>query len=335
MNEMRDFDNILDECLGRLIDGESIEACLSRYPRHAAELEPLLRTAQDALKATAIKPRPEFRQRAAYQFQSAIRDMPSKGRWDFFSVLKPSVVTIITVVVVLLAGGGTIAVSSNSLPDSPLYQVKIATESVRLAFTPSALGKSELNARFADERVDEIVKMAEKGDVKSLNRATDRMNQQLVALANLTATGEATAEDAQFSVLQAPAPVTAEGVPTTVPASMPAPTPASEPPPDGITPPPITVGTPPSDEAPLAAAKQASTPNDGGRGSEDSTINEGGKPDKRETLKNTLSQQSSENLQALQDALEKAPESLKPEIQRAIDIILGGYGMSISNLSGY
>ena len=54
MSKMNEFDNILDECLGRLIDGESVGACLSRYPEYAAALEPLLRTAQQTLKAADI-----------------------------------------------------------------------------------------------------------------------------------------------------------------------------------------------------------------------------------------------------------------------------------------
>ena len=46
------------------------------YPEYAAELEPLLKTALETRNAAAIKPRPEFRQRAANDFQAAIREMP-------------------------------------------------------------------------------------------------------------------------------------------------------------------------------------------------------------------------------------------------------------------
>jgi hypothetical protein len=332
MSKVREFDNILNECLGRLIEGESIEACLSRYPQYAAELEPLLRTAQDTLKATDIKPRPEFRQRAGYQFQAAIRDMPAKGRRDFFIILKPSLATIITVVIVLLAGSGTVAASSNSLPDSPLYQVKLATEAVRLALEQSPLGKAELNAQFADERVDEIVRMVGKGDAELIEKATDRMNKHLVAVANLTATGEATAESAQFSALQAPAPVTDGGSQTMVPAPMPTPTPTTAPVPEGTPPPAITVTTP-QEEAPMVVAKQAPAPNeDGGNNRQGGTKDDGGKPDKQEQLKNTLSQQSLENLQALQNELEKAPESLKPALRRAIEVAGKAYAEALENL---
>lgn len=336
MSKAREFDNILNECLGRLIEGESIEACLSRYPEHAAGLEPLLRTAQDTLKATNIKPRPEFRDRARYQFQAAIREMETKESRGFFAWVPQWATVVSIVVIILVAGSGTVAASASSLPDSPLYQVKMATETVRLAFTPSALGKAELNAEFANERVDEIIKIAGKGDAELIEKTTDRMNKQLVAVANLTATGEATAESAQFNALQAPAPVNDGGAPTVVPAPVPTPTPTIAPVPEGTPPPAITVVTPPGEEAPLAAAKQAPGPNEGaGLGREAGEKDGGGKPDKHEKLKNTLSQQALDNLRALQDELEKAPESLKPALRRAIEVAEKAYAEALANLVNY
>ena len=41
---MRDFNTLLDECIDRINAGESIDMCLASYPKHARELEPLLRT---------------------------------------------------------------------------------------------------------------------------------------------------------------------------------------------------------------------------------------------------------------------------------------------------
>ena len=60
MKKRKEFDNILDECFERLIKGETIEQCLASYPEQAAELEPLLQTAQVTKKATAVEPRPEL-----------------------------------------------------------------------------------------------------------------------------------------------------------------------------------------------------------------------------------------------------------------------------------
>ena len=42
MRKEREFNNILDECLERVINGETIEQCLASHPEYAAEIEPLL-----------------------------------------------------------------------------------------------------------------------------------------------------------------------------------------------------------------------------------------------------------------------------------------------------
>jgi hypothetical protein len=308
MSKMKEFDNILDECLQRLLEGESIEACLSRYPEHAAELEPLLRAAQATLKATDIQPRPEFRDRARYQFQSAIREMPVQARRGFFTVLRPALVTIIVVAIVLLAGVGVVTTADNSLPGSPLYPVKLATESVRLALTPSALGRAELYARFANERVDEIIRMAENGDLALIEATTDRMNRQLMAVVSLT--GGKASESAYLNAIPAPAaPV------TTPPPKANLTTPTTTPVP--------TITVPPSNEGILGAGNEP-TGNGGERGA-------GG--DELEQLRDALTRQYYENIQALQDELEKAPEYLKPALRHAIEVAQNAYAEALASLS--
>jgi hypothetical protein len=315
MNNMKDFDNILDECLQRLLEGDSIEACLSRYPEHAAELEPLLRTVRNTLKATDIRPRPEFRDRARYQFQMAIREMPVKASRGFFTVFRPAIVTVIMLAIVLLAGGGVVAAAGNSLPGSPLYSVKLATESVRLALTPSALGKAKLNAQFADERIDEIIRLAENGDAALIAETTDRMDRQLMAVANLAVTAEETAEN---SYLAAQAPAATTAAPTAVPPSVPTPVPTIKLATPSIAPAP-TVTAPP-DEGVLGGA--------GDRNGGAQTVS-----DEKEQLREDLSLQYYQNIQALLDELEKAPESLKPALRHAIEVAQAAYEAALASLS--
>jgi hypothetical protein len=327
MSKVNEFDNILDECLQRLIDGENIEACLSRYPQYASELEPLLRTAQGTLKAADIQPRPEFRDRARYQFQTAMREMPVKESRGFFTWMPRWATAVSIVVIVLLAGGGTVAASFNSLPGEPLYQVKLATESARLALTPSDIGKAELNAAFANERVKEIIRMAEKGNASLIAETTDRMNKQLLAVANLTGVVEATAEGAQFSAMMAP---TATPAPVAVPSPTPTSTPTAVPPPQVLaTPAPTIIVTTPGEG--FLGAKH-------GPGAEE-TINDNagvtqGAGTKQQKLRDTLVRQSQKNLQDLQEELEKAPESLKPALRNAIEVAARAYEETLEMLGG-
>ena len=74
MKKSRESDNILDECLERLlVKGETIEECLASYPQQADELKPLLQIALAAKKATAIQPHPEFRARFIDKVDCLIR----------------------------------------------------------------------------------------------------------------------------------------------------------------------------------------------------------------------------------------------------------------------
>ncbi len=183
MKTSKEFDNILNECLERLlVKGETIEQCLQSYPEQAAELKPLLQTALVVKKASAIQPRAEFKAKARYQFRSALQEVASRRSRPFFGWL-PRWATVVTIVLILLlAGGGTVAAASNSMPDNPLYPVKLATEQVRLILTPSQIGKARLCAELADRRVAEIIYMANKGDARQVELITQRLDKRLAML---------------------------------------------------------------------------------------------------------------------------------------------------------
>jgi hypothetical protein len=193
MNQEQRFDNVLNECLDRILKGETVEKCLQRFPEQAQELEPLLRTAQAARIASTIQPRPEFKAKARYEFQSALRKMEAKktGRKSIFNWQWQSgwAVALVVVMVVVLGGGGTVAASSNSMPDAPLYSVKLASEEVQLAVTPSEIAQAELNAKFANRRTEEIVYMASKDNAQEVQIVAQRLNTNLANITNLAADG--------------------------------------------------------------------------------------------------------------------------------------------------
>ena len=110
MRNSRELDNVLDECLERLlIKGETVEQCLQSFPEHAGELEPLLETALATNKASSIKPRPEFRDKARAQFYSALQVMESKKGYPIFGwQLRWATVVAIVLALLLAGGGGTV-----------------------------------------------------------------------------------------------------------------------------------------------------------------------------------------------------------------------------------
>jgi len=107
MSKGKEFDNVLNECLERLlVKGETIEQCLQSYPEQAANLKPLLQTALVTRKAVAIQPSAEFKARARYQFRSALQEVVVQGRRSFLSWLPRWATVAVIVLAILLAGGG-------------------------------------------------------------------------------------------------------------------------------------------------------------------------------------------------------------------------------------
>jgi len=186
-----EFENILEECLERLVKGETLEQCLQRYPEQAAQLEPLLQTAQAVRKASAILPRSEFKARARYEFRSALQATATRRRLPLFGLRPRWAMALMIIAILLVAGGGTAAAASNSMPDSPLYPVKLATEQVRLTLTPSDMGKARLCATLCDRRVAEIICMANKGDARQVELVTQRLDKRLAILVSLLPAKEA------------------------------------------------------------------------------------------------------------------------------------------------
>ncbi|MEE9367140.1 MAG: DUF5667 domain-containing protein [Dehalococcoidales bacterium] len=338
MNKMKEFDNILNDCLERILtEGETIERCLERYPEQAAELEPLLQTSLFAKKASAISPRPEFRERARYQLRAALQEMEEKKarRFSLFS-WQPRWATVVvsSVLILLLASSGTVAAAGNSMPDETLYPVKLATETVRLALTPSTIGKAELYVKLADKRVAEIIRMAEKSQPEQVERVARRLNAYLAQAANLAASlenGAVTVMAPPPEALEAPVLPAEKAAPEKEAVIMaPAPPGAAE-----EAPTPSAAQAPPEKEtevrvaperlvpreAPaLAPAPEAAVPSvrpamddRGGVGGGDVTV-----LDKRARLRAILIRRAKENPEALRAALASAPESVKRALRRAI-----------------
>jgi Domain of unknown function (DUF5667) len=174
------FENILNECLERMRQGESVEQCLSRYPEQAAELAPLLRVAMAAQKASsAVTPAPEFRARARREIHSQLHGKERKTepkKVSFIRWMPRWAVAVASVILIfLVAGTGTVAASTSSMPDDTLYPVKLATERVRLGLSRGDIKKARVNVRLADRRVKEIIYLAKKGDSRRLDKVLLRL----------------------------------------------------------------------------------------------------------------------------------------------------------------
>ncbi len=184
MKKSREFEEILNECLERLLlRGESVEQCLARYPELADELKPLLETAIAAKEASVVVPRSEFKARARYQFLSALKEVPKRKR--FFIWRSAWATALAFILAFLLIGSGTVAAASGSMPDEALYPVKLATEQVWLKFAFSPEAKARVYAALADRRVREIIYMADKGEAQGVERSVTLLSAYLATIPNL------------------------------------------------------------------------------------------------------------------------------------------------------
>ena len=192
-SKSREFSDILNECLEQLlVQGGSIEQCLSGYPGYRDQLRPLLETALVTKKATAIRPRPEFRDRARYQFSRLLHDTERKEtRSSFGWRWRPGLVAVLAgFLLLVIAGSGTVVVASGSMPDEPLYSVKLFTERVQLMFTFSTAGKAKVYAGLADKRVMEIVRLAGESKVGHIASTTQLLDDHLAEIVVFSASYE-------------------------------------------------------------------------------------------------------------------------------------------------
>ena len=287
----KEFNNVLDECLERLLArGETIEQCLQGYPEQVSELKPLLETALAVKKASDIQPRAEFKTSARYQFHSALEEAASQRSRPTFGWL-PRWATVVTMVLgLLLVGSGTVAAAGYSMPDSPLYPVKLATERVRLALTRSNIDKAELYAMLADKRISELTYLTNKDRPKLIEQTAQRLNNHMMVMADLPlveVTPETESPARREPAMLAP----------------PAEAPATE------------------DAAPVPEVK-AVKPEAGGNGKGN------GKPtplDERGELRALLMANATRHQATLRSLLEKVPASARPAIMEAIAVSESSY----------
>jgi len=212
MSKSKRIDEIFAECLEQVFNGASIEQCVAKYPEQAEELRKLLETAVAARKVAAVEPTPEFRERARYQLQAALREKAAAKtarKFSFSWNWQPRWAVALTAVVILLAGGsGTVLASNNSMPGQPLYAVKLASEKVKLTVTTSSTAKAEVYAGLAERRVNEIVYLAANGEPERITQVTKNLDLCLTNISNLSG---GVSENALFSARNADDAANAKG----------------------------------------------------------------------------------------------------------------------------
>jgi len=295
------IEEAFNDCFERLSRGESLDSCLSSYPEQAMELDLMLRVAFDVKRrAYPVQPRPEFKYWSRVRLQG-VQDYMSRQaapqKASPFNYRRNLAISVAGLLVLVIASSGTAAASYESMPDQPLYGVKMAVEQAQLTLAVSDVDKAEVYANLAGKRAHEIEAMARQGKADYLASTSARMDYQL--------------DQAESYIVKYQAANTAVTAATTQTAT--AVTSAAE------------VPAQPAQSVPSSTTrvKPPFTAVDGKTGSGQTTIKRPLPPGATNVnrAKTALNSSTAKSLAALQDALAKAPESARPAIINAIERI--------------
>lgn len=323
----RRIEEIFDECLERVNQGESIESCLQSYPEVSDQLKAMLTTSANIKwRGSLVTPRPEFKAKARTQFVRVLTEQNLNAHYHAMKrkygkhssifrlhrLLAPALTVLLVIILIGSAGTVTAAAATGAMPDEALYPAKLATEQIRLALSFTDTDKAILNAQISETRSKEIQVMANQGNTEQVILAAERM---FINLEN-TQLAVSRIVQAQSNLLSftptTPEPAPAQPDETTPDlASTPEMTPEPSPTPQDETIPDMAATTEPkpqaTEESPRSTADQEST-------------QKTAKPSKTAKLKKSLESAMDDNLNQLELALKDAPEEAKPYIQRAIEI---------------
>ena len=148
---MTNVDDVLEQCLTDILTGASTpEGCLARYPEHAAQLEPLLRTAARVELGSRVRPSPAFKARTRAKLTMHMQAYPRKSVGFRFPVAR--LATGLATILLTLFVTGTVY-AQGVLPGDPFYGWKLTSERVWRFVSPNSVST---DFAIANRRIDEI-----------------------------------------------------------------------------------------------------------------------------------------------------------------------------------
>jgi len=149
---MTEFEKVLEQCLRDLERGAAnIDECLSRHPKHALQLEPVLLTAEYLIQGREARPSAAFKSRVRGKLLQQMHAHPHKSTQFNFIFMRFA--TNLAAILLALVVAGTVYAQS-ALPGEAFYDWKLASENTWRAVSPDPVGT---DLAIADRRVDELI----------------------------------------------------------------------------------------------------------------------------------------------------------------------------------
>jgi hypothetical protein len=142
------------------------------------ELDNELKDKLELLQETPLRdPETARRQREAYRRQVLflqfgkplylVASLLQRRTWQHMIRQRPAWVpfaaALLLIFSMVLGGAGTVYAAKDSLPNSPLYTIKLTSEDLHLAFTADALARISLLTTYTDRRLEEAASLASLG----------------------------------------------------------------------------------------------------------------------------------------------------------------------------
>ena len=186
----REIDEALNNCLGRIANGETLETCLADYPSDCEELRSLILIAMTTMGISRlVEPSRQSKARNFAGFINAIEQQFSRPqpRIRFpilrFGLAKPILLSLAIIIASTTGIGLTTVASANSVPGEPLYWVKTTKESIQLKIPQSSLRRARAHVDLANTRSQEIRKLISRDQYGIADNVMRRMNDHLGASA--------------------------------------------------------------------------------------------------------------------------------------------------------
>jgi hypothetical protein len=214
------LDRMLNKCILSIEEkGWTVEDCLKQYSSYREELEPMLRTALRLRQARRYTPSTAFRSNAQIRIRKRLqssRRSPLFGKSAKSSSLRRrgtisppqmrlagSFIPLLVISLLIIGAGGGIAFAADhAKPGDILYQVDRAIEQVRIQLENDIQQIVRLHLQFADERINEVVELVERGDTKDLSSALADYKEQIVATTPLIQQAQTEGEDINTLIME-------------------------------------------------------------------------------------------------------------------------------------
>jgi hypothetical protein len=156
--------DILDECLGRLQTGESIESCLARYGERAAELAPMLVTATRLQALAGYRLSDAQRLRAKVALREALAERADRRSWPAGGAIlgRARGLALAGLTAVLLCLTVAVTAVAASQPGHPAYPLRVAAERVPILFQTAPANRVAAEINVAERRLSDLRSHLEK-----------------------------------------------------------------------------------------------------------------------------------------------------------------------------